>query len=40
MLCKQIIDDMRRAAARSDQEISRQLPHASASLRQRNTRTL
>jgi len=35
-----VIDDMGRAAARSDQEVSRQLPQASASLRQRSGRTV
>jgi len=40
LLCKQIIDYLGRAGARSDQKISRQLPQASARLRQRKRRTV
>jgi len=40
VLREQIIDDMRRAAARSDQDTSRQLPQTSAHLCQRKKRTV
>jgi len=40
LLCEQIIDVVGRAAARSDQKISRQLPQASVQLLQRQKRTV
>jgi len=40
LLCRQIIDDMGRAAARSDPKINRQLPQAYMRFHQRKKQTL